>query len=286
MLLKDQPKLSKLKTVKQETTQVYSSCFFLHKDRRDFLIGELHSFAALMHSRNHVPNLFDLVDALSAAKDEIVWYFDYFDRDAHGEIKQGKKETKYTDVRVIELLWLFKYIWGALSISKDTYISKIKKSVPKLWEKIKMHMEQLRNEIDTSTVEGEIVIKMLKIFSSPPKYDEFREIGTLYRQFEIAAGLNPKLNSLILSTLGKHFEEFLNLSKWIDSFEECMYINSNLKGLFFKQAVLFEHAKQILEEQGERLKYVIAIGMVAGDFNDNASDLWPFEVISCLMMFN
>ena len=107
-------------------------------------------------------------------------------------------------------------------------------------------------------------------------------VHVLYKQFETAAGLNPKLNTSILSTLGKHFEEFVGLSKWIDSFDECLYINSNLKGLFFKQAVLFDHAKQILEEQGERLKYVIVIGMVASDFNDNASELWPYEVISSL----
>ncbi len=57
-IIRDQPKLSKLKMIKQETTHVFTNCFLLHKDRRDYLIGEMNQLVGLVHARKNFPIFF------------------------------------------------------------------------------------------------------------------------------------------------------------------------------------------------------------------------------------
>lgn len=210
-----------------------------------------------------------------------MWYFDHFDRDIWGELKQGKKDVRCLDVTVIELLWLYKYLWGSLVASKEKHLAKLTKNIPKLYDRLKTYVETLINEVDIGKAELEIAQAFLQCFSGPPIEDDFKDIRMNWRRFEIFSGLNPKLNVSLLASLGRMFEELCRITEWIDSFDELFEKTSSLKRLFYKQSILFEHAKIILEEEGYLLKHVVAIGMLASDFNQNSSDLWPYEVKMC-----
>jgi hypothetical protein len=216
---------------------------------------------------------------LNAAKDEILWYFDHFDRDAWGEIKQGKKDVRQFDLNVIELLWLFKYLWGSLVATKEKQLVKLGTTVPKLYERLNSYVETFTNEVDIGKPEKEIAQEFLQCFKGTPIEDDFQDIRMNWRRFEIFTGLNPKLNVSLLASLGKMFEELCRVTEWIDSFDELVLKNSSLKRLFYKQSILFEHTKIILEEEGHLLKHIVSIGMLAADFNYNSSELWPYEVI-------
>lgn len=61
-----------------------------------------------------------VLDSLIVAKDEIMWYFDNYDRDALGNIKTGKKDPKIIDHRIAELTWLYKACWSSVYTSKDS----------------------------------------------------------------------------------------------------------------------------------------------------------------------
>ncbi|KAJ3365930.1 Nck-associated protein 1 [Kappamyces sp. JEL0680] len=277
LILKEEPKLTKLKTIKQDILPIFNSCFVLHSDRRDYLMNELHQQIGLIHSRRSKPKFFELVDIIVSSKDEIIWYFNHFDRDAYGAIKQGKKDTRYIDTRVIELIWLFKYVWNHLASSKDGFLEALSLEIGLLYPKLNQQVQLLISDGELSNPELEIAKTFGQSFSSRPIEDDYKDIRMNWLRFQMFSGLNQKANMSRYTPVAKLFEEFYRISEWIDDFDKKLLEVATLRSLFFKQSSLFELAKEILEGSETSHRYVVSIGMIAADFSDNTSELWPYE---------
>ncbi|KAJ3304966.1 hypothetical protein HDV03_002196 [Kappamyces sp. JEL0829] len=277
LILKEEPKLTKLKTIKQDILPIFNSCFVLHSDRRDYLMNELHQQIGLIHSRRSKPKFFELVDIIVSSKDEIIWYFNHFDRDAYGAIKQGKKDTRYIDTRVIELIWLFKYVWNHLASSKDGFLEALSLEIGLLYPKLNQQVQLLISDGELSNPELEIAKTFGQSFSSRPIEDDYKDIRMNWLRFQMFSGLNQKANMSRYTPVAKLFEEFYRISEWIDDFDKKLLEVATLRSLFFKQSSLFELAKEILEGSETSQRYVVSIGMIAADFSDNTSELWPYE---------
>ena len=274
--VKENSKLSKLKSMVKEANNAFLSSYLFHADRREYLIGELHHLVGLIHSRKNIPKLLDLCDILDSARDEIMWYFIHVDKDGYGNTK-GKRDAKQTDIRIVEMIWLYKYLWNTIAKMKPTFTKTLLESIGKLYEKMLPRLTPILDNSDNSPQEIQILESFGECFSAPVDQKNFEDSRMSWLRFQMFSGMNAKANVNDLNPFTDLIEKFYEESDWVDRFEELVRSHSSLHPLYYRQGLLFEHARDVLENSEDSLKFVIAIGMVATDFEANVTELWPFE---------
>jgi hypothetical protein len=278
-ILKENPKLSKLKQIKQDAVPVYMHCHALHKDRRDYLVQQLHQFQGSISIKYNFPQFRRVVDVLDAAKDEILWYFDHYDKDAYGNIKTGKKDQRFLDINVAELLYQFKNCWQIVAQQKETIQKQVYRSVSKM---IPLIAEEIQKHVDDpeslAESEKQILDTLLDGMRQYANESELQGYRMSWLRFQLFSNLNSKTSLNRFPKLFELMEPFDNDSVWLDSFDACLVQHASLKSLYYRQSSIHEIIKEVLENPNvPETKYVVGFGMIASDFCENVTENWPFE---------
>jgi hypothetical protein len=133
------------------------------------------------------------------------------------------------------------------------------------------------NNADNNENETALLEDFKRVFQDVVDQKTFEDQRMNWLRFQMFTGMNSKAKLDDLNPLTEVIERFYEESDWVDRYEELARAHSSLHPLYYRQGLLFDHARDILENNGDSLKFVVAVGIVATDFEANVSELWPYE---------
>jgi hypothetical protein len=293
-ILKESNKLSKLKFSKQDLLNYVFKSHSLHHDRRQYIIQELRKFNGAISSKVNAPLLSRTIDILKAAKDELLWYFDHYDRDSNGNIKSTKKEPKILDHNTAELLYLIRHSWSLLEHNKNSIpfliLEILKQSFHNISDLYPIVVEEIGRILEEpdclAEAEKQIIDTLLEGFKETPNETDFQGFRLSWLRFQLFTNINNKTSINRFPNLSEVMNTFQKDSVWVDMFDSMIAEQSSLKQLYWKQSAIHEHIKDILESGSNRnLKYPVGFCFIASDFNDIVTDIWPIQCVTVQSFF-
>ncbi|RKO86322.1 Nck-associated protein 1 [Blyttiomyces helicus] len=282
-------KLGKLKNTVSEALAASSvSSQLFHKERREFLRHQMKQILCLIPDTRMLCSKFSVIaTAMGFAKDEILWYFHHFDRDAIGK-RKGKKEAKVFDLGVVEMIWQLIEVRKHLKKNVDTirgYIANqmAQYSVPVVIELIELALGAPEVKAENTGLLLEAIIRTVEKIPTEEADEVFRSGGLEalrlnWLRFQLSAAL-PSSSALIANAteLTSAMGDLYKKSSWIDAFAACIDRLSSLKILYFYQGPLHEHLKECMDSAPDQIRFAGCLGVLAEEFILNATDYWPAE---------
>ncbi|KAJ8331007.1 hypothetical protein QVD99_001188 [Batrachochytrium dendrobatidis] len=283
---KSKEKIGKLKSIVNEVFSAsHSQAIILHRDRRQYIRGQLQQMLALLNNDNILSKKFTtIVAGISFARDEIMWYFVHNDKDP-----KKKRDSKSIDLIVIDLIYLVCEIANGLlsrreiaqrGIAKHIRALVISQNLPAEIELL-MHAPQLPHDSAGLILYG-IHSCINSIQNSDikelAKSGEFEALRLNNIRFQAHASLQQELlQTENYSTIINLMSTVSDLTKWLDMYDEHIAEASSFKCLFFFQTSLQEHIKECFDTQADALRSIGALGSIVTDFSNNLTSIWPAE---------
>ncbi|KAI9207445.1 Nck-associated protein 1 [Polychytrium aggregatum] len=250
-----------------------------HRERREYLRNQIQQMIYLSDDKQLFCSKFELISgAIGFARDEILWYFDHFDREIN-EKKRSKKEGRTLDLNVVTLISLVK----ELSIKVASYRT------------VQYHMPRSLALIEAALgshemPETELSVKLLSAIRNaiqqfgPDSLVEMAKTGRLkslridWLRFQLALMLPQSLAIVPNWTdLSNVLSNLCEKTNWLDEFDAQIEKLANLRELYYYRAALGEHMRDILENSVEHIRFLGHVGGLTSDFMSNISQFWTAE---------
>ncbi|KAJ3323613.1 hypothetical protein HDV06_001637 [Boothiomyces sp. JEL0866] len=275
---KDNGKHQKLKTLKQDLMSASGQIRDYHQNLRKNLLVQMKSILSACKSKIGFKHFQLIIHTLSTCKEEVYYYFDNYDLDPIGNPLKGKQQKNF-DYSIAELIWLHKSIWTAIIQSKrelqQFLVSEIEQIYSILSEFLKTNFESLSSDLNEP--EMEIIKQLMETTRSPLQESDFHGLRMNWLRFQAFLAFNGKALKTKIDVFKDHMERFYHISCWVDDFSFYVSEHSSWKGLYYKQNALHEHMKEIYELGGDAVKYSVAYGLIATDFNENIPTSWTYD---------
>ncbi|KAJ3269307.1 Nck-associated protein 1 [Terramyces sp. JEL0728] len=275
---KDNVKVPKLKSLKQDLVSASGQIANYHHTLRNYLLVQLRTILAAFKSKIGFKQFPVIIDALSTCKEEVYFYFDNYDLDALGSPLKGKQQKTF-DHTIAELIWLHKSVWTAIIQGKrelqQYLVSEIELIYATISDFLRANFESLSSDLNEP--ELEIIKQIMETCRSPLQESDFHGLRMNWLRFQAFLAFNGKALKTKMDIIKEQMEKFYQISCWVDDFSLYVAEHSSWKCLYYKQNALHEHMKEIYEIGGDAVKYSVAYGLIATDFNENIPASWTYD---------
>ncbi|ORX87079.1 hypothetical protein BCR32DRAFT_240521 [Anaeromyces robustus] len=264
-----------------------------HKLRRDYIKHQLKQTLCVFENQEYFGNKFQVILAtLGLAKFEIFWYFSHYDKLCVDNKKQNSKQPKKTvDVNIIELISLVHELC--------TGIIQDKKVLEKCFVQFihdEINCESTKNSYDALKNGNYLTDNSIKLFD-----EIFSICGSVTTENLKDMITEGKISTVHIDWIRIQLSSILPKAMVVDNIEMNkinesmkklsyrlrMIINDTkffeqlcgLKEIFYYREILFNHLQECLDTKYyEQARYVGICGILAGEFLENVSPLWPNEL--------